>query len=47
MKKTLYNRPEVIRSYDVHSLFEVAAGFASVICFENGPPNPECNIISE
>ena len=47
MKKSLYNRPEVIRSYDVHSLFEGAAGFASVICMEKGPPKPECNIISE
>ncbi len=47
MTKTMYNRPEIIRSYDVGVLFSDVSGFASVMCFETGPSNPQCNIISE
>ncbi len=44
MQKSEYARPAIVDTVDVRDLFKDASGFASIICFEQGPPNPQCDI---
>jgi hypothetical protein len=47
MRKAFYDRPQMIHSYLVNELLTVASGFTSITCFEIGPTNPTCDIITE
>jgi hypothetical protein len=47
MRKAFYNPPQMIHSYEVNALLTGASGFTSITCFEIGPSNPTCDIITE
>lgn len=44
---SIYDRPQMLTSYSVHELMSGGAGFTSITCFEMGPSNPQCDIITE